>query len=653
MKKKLIIIFCLLLTIPAFAFENIEESKQELITKLESLSQSDTSRLKVLSELIKLTDSKPAEQIDYINMLLESAEALHSKYYTCSAYLDMIYMAYNNYDYESAVKWKNKLEPLAYQEGLYDMMFKGKRVVLELLVLDEEFEKLESESQKMYQEASLLNNKLGMILAKQLLSHVYIITFRSNEAILVLEEALALEPSSNSKFEIYSTIIDIYRILGDKAGMFRYTMEYDKLIQTHIKENPTYLDMLMLNYILLTDYYIKVDNKELAAQYNDSVHRYFSTEYSDMYKLLYYDNCFKYYYYAKQYDKVIEYIDTAISLTSDTFFNNYYVRYFIIKADMLRNINKSSEAVIWYRKGVEQLDSLRLVKITKQEEYLKNKFDAHNYLLQSKTISNYNNRVIIIAIVIILIVLICFIYYTAKVRRQLQKDEHEMRMMSDEMEIASKAKDNFLNNIGNSISVPLNYIVENSQRLGSEEEFTPEQKRDLSASLRVNSSKLMAMINDILDFSRLEAGMMKLTKESTGIIGLINDTITEESQYRKINLSWQLPEGGYEYVAVVDILRFQALIKSTLQPTAENSAPSVSMSDDQENKELSLIIKNSWLAVVNPSQDIIIRNEINRSMMLQFDGLYQIDTATNTILIKIKYTVESADRVKLYGLSSR
>lgn len=305
---------------------------------------------------------------------------------------------------------------------------------------------------------------------------------------------------------------------------------------------------------------------------------------------------------------------------------------------MLRANNNSSEAVIWYRKGVEQLDSLRLVKVAKQEEYLKNKFDAHNYLLQSKTISNYNNRVIIIAVVIIFIVLIFFIYYTIKVRRQLQKDEHEMRIMSDEMEVASKAKDNFLNNIGNSISVPLNYIVENSQRLGSEEEFTNDQKHELSALLRVNSSKLMAMINDILDFSRLEAGMMKLTKESTLIVGLINDTISEDSQYRKMNFSWQPPDDGYEYVAVVDILRFQALIKSTLSPITENSTPLVSMSDDKENKELSLIIKNSWLAVVNPSQDIIIRNEINRSMMLQFEGLYQIDTATNTILIKIKYT---------------
>lgn len=638
MKKKLIIILCLLLTIPAFALDKFEKSKQELITKLESLPQNDTSRLKVLSDLIILTDSRPVEQINYINTLIESATALNNNHYMCVAYLDMIYLAYNNYDYESALQWKNKLDPLAYQDGLHDMMFKGRRVVIELLMVEEEFEKMESEAKKMSQEASMLNNKLGLILSKQLLSHAYIVTFRKKEAIAVLEEALALEPSANSRFEIYANIFDIYRELGDHSNLFRYAMEYDKLTKAYIKENPRAQELLMQNYILSTLYYIDVDNKALAAQCNDSVHRYFSTEYPDTYKMLYYDNCFNYYYYTKDYDKVIEYLDAAIALMSDTFFLNHYVRLFIIKADMLRANNNSSEAVIWYRKGVEQLDSLRLVKVAKQEEYLKNKFDAHNYLLQSKTISNYNNRVIIIAVVIIFIVLIFFIYYTIKVRRQLQKDEHEMRIMSDEMEVASKAKDNFLNNIGNSISVPLNYIVENSQRLGSEEEFTNDQKHELSALLRVNSSKLMAMINDILDFSRLEAGMMKLTKESTLIVGLINDTISEDSQYRKMNFSWQPPDDGYEYVAVVDILRFQALIKSTLSPITENSTPLVSMSDDKENKELSLIIKNSWLAVVNPSQDIIIRNEINRSMMLQFEGLYQIDTATNTILIKIKYT---------------
>jgi CheY-like chemotaxis protein/nitrogen-specific signal transduction histidine kinase len=102
----------------------------------------------------------------------------------------------------------------------------------------------------------------------------------------------------------------------------------------------------------------------------------------------------------------------------------------------------------------------------------------------------------------------------------------EIQDKSQQLEIASKHKSQFLASMSHELRTPLNAIIgvtemlrEDARDLKRDDEFEP-LDRVLGAGRH-----LLALINDILDLSKIEAGRMELHLESFPLMPLIEDVV--------------------------------------------------------------------------------------------------------------------------------
>ena len=90
--------------------------------------------------------------------------------------------------------------------------------------------------------------------------------------------------------------------------------------------------------------------------------------------------------------------------------------------------------------------------------------------------------------------------------------ERKVQERTAQLALASKAKSEFLANMSHEIRTPLNAILGLTQLL-ERGELAPEQ-RELLVMITDAGESLLHILNDLLDFSKVEAGQLKLEKQS-------------------------------------------------------------------------------------------------------------------------------------------
>ncbi len=92
-------------------------------------------------------------------------------------------------------------------------------------------------------------------------------------------------------------------------------------------------------------------------------------------------------------------------------------------------------------------------------------------------------------------------------------------LLASQADVAYRAKSAFLANVSHEIRTPLNGVLTMSQLL-TEEPLTADQRRYVG-TIRECGKSLLRFIDDILDFSRMEAGKLKIGKESFELIKVL------------------------------------------------------------------------------------------------------------------------------------
>jgi len=107
---------------------------------------------------------------------------------------------------------------------------------------------------------------------------------------------------------------------------------------------------------------------------------------------------------------------------------------------------------------------------------------------------------------------------------ELQSQRQELMGKTRELEMASRAKSDFLSSMSHELRTPLNAVIGFSELMidGIPGEINDEQKQCLG-DIWNSGQHLLNLINDVLDLSKVEAGKMELRLRDLNLADAIND----------------------------------------------------------------------------------------------------------------------------------
>ena len=601
-----------------------DDAKKMLLYRLSKLAPDDTTRLDILYQLRRIAKNFQVETY-YSNKLLKEAEAMNNSEYICKAYLSFMIIGYNRYDCQEVNRWMKRLEPLAKKEKLYDELFQGRRCVIDMLQLTEEFEREEKEAEKMLQDAQSLQNTVGIILGYMCLSNAYQVTYRHHEAVEVLKKAYDVAVKARDEgyiIEAARTLLAVYQSLEDQPNWLKWTRTLDDYLNQIIKKDPTSVarlrGWLLMTYISYLSYYTATENWQQAEKYLHLAEQHVIEGYG-IYNYNYHKSRYTYFMQASHLDEALIEVEHIINLFKHLS-PDMYCLFVFEKAKLCRDLDVD-ESLACYKQAFTISDSIKISIINKQTQQLKKDYNADQLLLEKEKIGRNTQLVFLILLLVVFIILILFIIHTYRVRAHLKKSENEMRRMAKEMEQANVAKELFLSTISSAISIPMNKVVDGSMALASDAVTDPEERMQLSESINKTSTQLMELINNILNLSRLEAGMMKYRDEDVDILMVIRNLIDILPANIRERLEISVPQTA-GFIAHVDVARLQEIFNNLILTSPGNMSLKIELLEN-ENR-LWICVIGSVLTSEQQTQEIIIANQVNRLLAEHFGGHYEI-----------------------------
>lgn len=110
--------------------------------------------------------------------------------------------------------------------------------------------------------------------------------------------------------------------------------------------------------------------------------------------------------------------------------------------------------------------------------------------------------------------------------RSIKDNENQILKAKQDVERASKSKDQFLANMSHELRTPLNSIICHVQILLEE----PDLPKDLHATLTIvdcSALSLLEIVNDILDLSKIEAGAIELVSKPFNLASILYSAIDQ------------------------------------------------------------------------------------------------------------------------------
>ena len=135
------------------------------------------------------------------------------------------------------------------------------------------------------------------------------------------------------------------------------------------------------------------------------------------------------------------------------------------------------------------------------------------------SIHDYNTAMTWLFVSVILVIAISFVVFNVFIAGLLKP----LRKTMQSLEIASRAKSDFLADMSHEIRTPLNAILGITE-IQLQSETLDASTRDAMDRIFISGDLLLGIINDILDLSKIEIGKLELVVGRYEVASLINDT---------------------------------------------------------------------------------------------------------------------------------
>jgi signal transduction histidine kinase/CheY-like chemotaxis protein/HPt (histidine-containing phosphotransfer) domain-containing protein len=116
-----------------------------------------------------------------------------------------------------------------------------------------------------------------------------------------------------------------------------------------------------------------------------------------------------------------------------------------------------------------------------------------------------------------------YVSILGNIRYNAWKQRMELKDTINQLQAASKAKNDFLAKMSHEIRTPMNAITGMAE-LALREDMTSTAKEHVF-TIKQASANLLSIINDILDFSKIESGKLEIVKSSYQFSSLVNDVV--------------------------------------------------------------------------------------------------------------------------------
>lgn len=592
----------------------------------------DTTRLATIRSIIKAEQTNP-KCIQYADTLLKEAFRQKNDRYIClAAYYHTVYY-HNQMEQDSVAKWIFFMEPYVKKAGLWDYFFDAKRYHINLSIFKGRYELAIDEANKLKQQAIAFKSNKGLIAAYQCLANAYASTQQWEESTKAMEMTYKLlenETNSISKISVLTQMAIISKAMEKDENVFKYVHELDAVLSKHIKENPYvkkgFYDVYLFKELFYAYYYLKNDNLSKANDHLTASKDYLTPNTFHSYRFLYYELNSKYYEQRGDYAQALAYIDSTL-FKKDEERAADYADHLIDKARLLVIIGKSEQAIPLYKEALSLKDKVTTDTFNKQMLQIKKDYNLERLDLEQIKLDKKAHLFILIGIALTLFISILFMWRSIRMRKALKQSELAIRKAAETVHEANEMKNRFLSNMSYNIRTPLNNVVGFSQLLASDQEFDDETLKDYSTIIHDSSEELMKLVNDVLDLSRLEAGMMKFQIQDYDIVTLCKEAVCiSEMQNEGSNIKIVFLSHIESQMIKTDVARLSNVLVSLLTSSDHEEKRTIYLllNHDNDPSTVNIVIKNSPLAHIMPTQKRGIKHDINKLLLEFFGGKYEI-----------------------------
>lgn len=195
------------------------------------------------------------------------------------------------------------------------------------------------------------------------------------------------------------------------------------------------------------------------------------------------------------------------------------------------------------------------------------------------------------------------------------RDISERKKISDELvrskikaEESDRLKTAFLHNISHEIRTPLNAIVGFSALLGDPD--TDFKTRQTYLDVIVNNSQhLLELLNDIIDISHIEAGTIKIEKQTVNVNNLLHTLYNQflpKALSKKLTLRLECPHSNNESGVLTDRVRLHQILSNLLDNALKfTSAGSVSLGYSMKGDYVEFYVSDTGIGIAPEFHDRI------------------------------------------------